>query len=154
MEQRGTEERRTDELTGRVRGACIEVHRCLGPGLLESAYDHCLAHELGQRGLRVRRQVSIPVTYKGLSLRCGYRIDLLVEESLVVEVKAVEKILPVHGAQVITYLKLTGLAVGLLVNFQVPFLREGIRRLFPPSPNPSVPPFLFVHSRPPDSEAG
>jgi GxxExxY protein len=92
MEQEGTKERRP--LTGRVIGACIEVHRHLGPGLLESAYDHCLAHELALRGLRVRRQVPIPVRYKELSLRCGYRIDLLVEDRVIVEVKAVERLLP------------------------------------------------------------
>ncbi len=136
MEQRGTEKQRQDDFTGQIIAACIEVHRHLGPGLLESAYEHCLARELGLRGFRTQRQVAIPLQYKGIDLDCGYRLDLMVEGRLVIEVKAVERLLPVHLAQVITYLKLLRLPVGLLVNFHVPVLREGLRRL---STQPVIP---------------
>jgi GxxExxY protein len=112
-----------------VIGACIEVHRHLGPGLLESTYEHCLCHELTVRGIGFRRQVSVPLSYKGLSLDCGYRLDLLVEPQILVELKAVERLLPIHDAQVLTYLRLTGLTTALLVNFNVPVLRLGLRRL-------------------------
>lgn len=116
---------RSDE----VIGGCIEVHRHLGPGLLESAYERCLAHELSLCGMRVERQRSIPIAYKGVELDCGYRLDLLIEDRIVVEVKAVEALLPVHTAQALTYLKLTGFPVALLVNFNVPVLKQGLRRL-------------------------
>src|SRR3954466_3785735 len=120
MPHGGTEERRWDEgFTGQIIGACIEVHRHLGPGLLESAYEHCLAYELRSRRFRVQRQVALPLQYKGLGLDCGYRLDLVVEDVLVLEIKSVERLLPVHEAQVLTYLRLTGLQVGLLVNFHV-----------------------------------
>ena len=145
MEQGGSEKQRQNELTGQIIAACIEVHRHLGPGLLESAYEHCLAHELGLRRFRIQRQISIPLHYKGLALDCGYRLDLVVESRLVVEVKAVERLLPVHEAQVITYLKLLRLPLGLLVNFHVPVLREGLRRLVNPTLHPSGPPFLPVN---------
>jgi GxxExxY protein len=112
-----------------VIGACIEVHRHLGPGLLESTYEHCLCHELALRGIPFRRQVPVPLSYKGLSLDCAYRLDLLVEPQLLVELKAVERLLPIHEAQVLTYLKLTGLKTALLVNFNMPVLRFGLRRL-------------------------
>ena len=112
-----------------VIGACIEVHRHLGPGLLESTYEHCLCHELTLRGIGFRRQVPVPLSYKGLSLDCGYRLDLLVEPQILVELKAVERLLPIHEAQALTYLKLTGLKTALLVNFNVPVLRLGLRRL-------------------------
>lgn len=125
---------RGTELTGLVIGACIEVHRHLGPGLLESAYEHSLAHELAVRGLHVQSQVQIPLNYKGLALDCGYRLDLLVENRLIVEVKAIDRLLPIHDAQLITYLKLLALPVGLLVNFHVPVLKSGIRRLVSPVP--------------------
>jgi len=128
MEQGGTEKQRQDEFTGRIIGACIEVHRHLGPGLLESAYEHCLAHELALGGFRIQRQVPIPLHYKGLALDCGYRLDLVVDSSLIVEVKAVERLLPVHEAQLLTYLKLSGKHVGLLINFNVPLLARGIIR--------------------------
>ncbi|WP_437515982.1 GxxExxY protein [Sorangium sp. So ce1099] len=117
------------DLSERVLGACIEVHRHLGPGLLESAYEECLCHELSVTGLSFDRQRPLPVTYKGVMLACGYRLDVVVEEKLVLELKAVDHLLPVHEAQVLTYLKLTGLDVGLLVNFNTPVLRRGIRRL-------------------------
>ena len=107
----------------------MEVHRHLGPGLLESAYERCLCHELSLMGLRFARQRPLPLSYKGVLLDCAYRMDVVVEEKLLLEVKAVEHLLPIHEAQVITYLKLTGLDVGLLVNFNTPVLRVGIRRL-------------------------
>ncbi|MBN2573078.1 MAG: GxxExxY protein [Deltaproteobacteria bacterium] len=144
MEQGGAEEARRSEFTGRIIAACIEVHRHLGPGLLESAYENCLAHELGLRGFRLQRQLPIPLQYKGIALDCGYRVDLVVESRLVVEIKAAERLLPVHEAQVITYLKLLRLPLGLLVNFNVPLLKEGLRRLVNPTLHPSDPPFLPV----------
>ncbi len=118
-----------DDLSEQIIGGCIEVHRHLGPGLLESAYEQCLCHEFTLRALRFERQVPLPLAYKGLLLDCGYRLDLVVEARILVELKAVERLLPVHSAQVLTYLKLTNLGVGLLVNFNVPTLRQGLRRL-------------------------
>ena len=118
-----------NELTQRIIGAAIEVHRTLGPGLLESAYEACLAFELGERGLHVARQVALPVVYKDVQIDCGYRVDLLVEDAVVVELKAVEKLRPIHEAQVLSYLKLSGRHVGLLINFNVTLLKDGIRRL-------------------------
>jgi GxxExxY protein len=117
-----------DPRTGSVIGAAIEVHRHLGPGLLESAYEECLCHELHLRGISFRRQVDLPVEYKGLKLDCGYRLDLIVNEEVVVELKCVEKVLPVHEAQLLTYMQLTGKRVGLLINFNVPLLTRGITR--------------------------
>jgi GxxExxY protein len=117
------------DLSEQVLRACIEVHRHLGPGLLESAYEQCLCHELSLTGLSFERQRPLPVTYKGVTLDCGYRLDVVVEEKLVLELKAVDRLLSIHQAQVLTYLKLTGLDVGLLVNFNTPVLRSGIRRL-------------------------
>lgn len=111
-----------------VIGAAIEVHRELGPGLLESAYEVCLAKEMLQRGLTVRRQVDLPVIYKGERLDAGFLIDLLVDECLIVEVKCIEKVLPVHEAQLLTYLRLANLRVGLLINFHVTLLKNGIIR--------------------------
>ncbi len=112
-----------------VIGAAIEVHRALGPGLLESAYEECLCHELSVRGLSFKRQVDLPVTYKGIRLDCGYRLDIVVEHQLVLELKSVEALLPIHDAQLLTYLKLSGVATGLLMNFNVPVLRNGLRRM-------------------------
>ncbi len=120
---------RFGELSARVLGACIEVHRHLGPGLLESTYERCLCHELSLVGLSLARQVLVPVVYKGVTFDCGYRLDVIVEGKLVLELKAVDRLLPIHEAQVLTYLKLTGLDVGLLVNFNTPVLRSGVRRL-------------------------
>jgi GxxExxY protein len=105
------------------------VHRALGPGLLESAYEACLAHELSLRGLAVRRQVPLPIVYEGLTLEAGYRLDLLVGDLVIVEIKAVEGLLRLHEAQLITYLKLSGLSLGLLINFNVGLFRDGVRRL-------------------------
>ena len=115
-------------LTRAVISAAIEVHRALGPGLLESAYQACLCHELELYNLSFRQQVELPVVYKDVKLDCGYRIDFVVEEKVVLELKAIEGILPVHQAQLLTYLRLSGLRVGLLINFNVPVLKDGIRR--------------------------
>ena len=117
-----------NEITDGVIGAAIEVHRALGLGLLESAYVQCLCHELHLRNLPFRRELSLPVSYKGLKLDCGYRVDMLVADAVLVEVKAVERLGPVHEAQLLTYLRLGGWKIGLLVNFNVPVLRDGIVR--------------------------
>jgi len=114
-----------EELTECVIGAAIEVHRALGPGLLESAYEECLCHELQLRRIRFQRQVPLPVEYKGVKLDCGYRVDLIVENVLVLELKCLEHVLPVHEAQLLTYLKLTGTRVGLILNFNVSVLTRG-----------------------------
>jgi GxxExxY protein len=119
---------KTNQLTEVVIGAAIEVHRSLGPGLLESAYEECLCRELSLRKIPFRRQQGLPVEYKGIKLDCGYRIDILVADRVVVEIKAVDELHPVHDAQLLTYLKLGGWNVGLLINFNVPVLKEGIRR--------------------------
>jgi GxxExxY protein len=113
-----------EHLTEQVIGAAIEVHRELGPGLMESAYEACLCHELHLRGLKFERQMALPVLYKGVYLDCGYRIDLVVEDSLILELKCVEHMLPVHDAQLLTYLKLTGKRVGLILNFMFQSLPE------------------------------
>ena len=118
-----------EQLTGRIIGLAIEVHKALGPGLLESAYEECLCWELDLRLVAFERQRQLPVEYKGLFLDCGYRLDLLVAGEVVVEVKAVENLLPIHQAQVPTYLKLGGWKAGLLINFNVPVLKQEIRRL-------------------------
>jgi GxxExxY protein len=115
--------------THAIIGAAIEVHRALGPGLLESAYAKCLALELREAGLRFHREVPIPLSYKGLRLDVSYRADLIVEEKVIVEVKCVQKLEPIHRAQLLTYLKLTGLRIGLLFNFNSPMLRTGTIRL-------------------------
>jgi len=117
-----------DSLSNKAIGCAIEVHRELGPGLLESAYETCLAHELSRAGIRFALQVPVPVVYKGVLLECGYRIDVLVEDELVVEIKAVTEILGIHEAQILTYLKLAKLKTGLLINFNVPTLKQGIKR--------------------------
>ena len=121
-------EEQKDPRTSPIIGAAIEVHRLLGPGLLESAYEECLCHELYLRGMSFERQVALPVSFKGILLDCGYKIDLVVEGEVVIELKAVERILPVHEAQLLTYLKLSGKHVGLLINFNVPLLARGIIR--------------------------
>ena len=118
-----------NKLTGEVIGAAIEVHKTLGPGLLESTYEECLCHELLLRKLPFNRQVALPIKYKGVNLDCGYRLDIVVDKKLVVELKACEDFLPIHEAQLLTYLKLTGIKYGLLINFNVPMLKDGIKRL-------------------------
>jgi GxxExxY protein len=122
-------ERQENEISGKIIGAAIEVHRHLGPGLLESAYEECLCCELGLRGIEFKRQVPLPLNYKGLKLDCGYRLDLLVEDKIIVELKTVEAIAPIHEAQILTYLKLKSIHLGLIINFNVRLLVEGIRRL-------------------------
>jgi GxxExxY protein len=117
-----------DPLTEKIIGFAIEVHRQLGPGLLESAYEECLCYELEQNGLIFRRQVPLPVVYKAVRLDCGYRIDIVVEQRVILELKTVERLVPVHDAQLLTYLKLSGLRTGLLLNFHSPVLKDGIRR--------------------------
>ena len=117
------------QITGEIIGAAIEVHKALGPGLLESAYEACLAFELVQRGLRVEQQKPLPIVYRGVTLECGYRLDLLVAESVIVEIKAIERLAPIHDAQVLSYLKLSGHKVGLLINFNVQAVKDGIPRL-------------------------
>ena len=120
---------RINDLTREVIGAAIEIHRILGPGLLESAYEECFCHELKLRNLNFERQKPLPVVFKEVSLDCGYRLDLLVMNALVVEIKAVETLLPMHEAQLLTYLKLGGWNIGLLINFNVPVLKNGIKRI-------------------------
>jgi GxxExxY protein len=117
-----------NELTEAMIGACIEVHRHMGPGLLESAYEQCLCRELSLRGIPLICQAPLPVNYKGMVLDCGYKIDLLIDGRLVVELKSIEKILPIHEAQLITYLRLGGFELGLLINFNVQVLKDGIKR--------------------------
>lgn len=117
-----------EELTRQIIGAAIEVHRVLGPGLLESAYQVCLAHELELRGIPFERETALPVAYKGVHLDCGYRADFIVDGKVVVELKAIDALAPVHEAQLLTYLKLTGCRVGLLINFNVPVLKDGVIR--------------------------
>lgn len=117
------------KLSGRVIGLAIDVHRELGPGLLESVYEHCLCKELANAGILFRRQVELPVVYKGEHLPFGYHMDIVVDPGLVIEVKAVEHLHPVHEAQLLTYLRLSGYRVGLLINFHTALLKDGIRRM-------------------------
>ena len=117
------------DLTGKIIDCAITVHKLLGPGLLESAYEECLLFELNACGLSTIKQIPMPLIYKGEKLDLGYRIDLLVDEKVIIEVKAVDALNPVHLAQVMTYLKLSGCRIGLLINFNVQFLKDGIRRI-------------------------
>ena len=116
-------------LSSKVIGAAIEVHKVLGPGLLESAYEECICHELNIGGVSFERQKPLPLVYKGRNLDCGYRFDLVVENAIVVELKSCNNIEPIHQAQLLTYLKLSGLKLGLLLNFNVPVMRDGIVRV-------------------------
>ena len=118
-----------NELSSKVIGACIEIHRELGPGLLETAYEECLAYELSKAGLRFERQRALPVRYKEVQLDCGYRLDFVIEGVLVLELKAVADLNPVHEAQLLTYLKLDQKSLGLLINFNVPTLKQGVKRV-------------------------
>ena len=117
-----------NKLTGEVIGAAIEIHKILGPGLLESVYEKCLCRELELRNIPYENQQDLPVNYKGVDLDCGYRLDIIISNRLVVELKACDKLLPIHEAQLLTYLKLTGIKYGLLINFNVPLLKDGIKR--------------------------
>ena len=118
-----------NKLTGEVIGAAIDVHKTLGPGLLESAYEECLCREFELKGFPYEREKELPIKYKGVKLDCGYRLDIVVAKSLILEIKACETLLPIHEAQLLTYLKLTDIKVGLLINFNVPVLKDGIKRI-------------------------
>jgi GxxExxY protein len=121
-----------ENLTEQIIGAAIEVHKGVGPGLLESVYQKCMCHELKLRGLQYRREVIVPVVYKGIALDCGYRLDMIVEETVILELKSTARIIPVHEAQLLTYLKLLNKPVGFIINFNVPILRAGgiVRKVF------------------------
>ena len=116
------------ELTSKVIGCAIEVHKVLGPGLLESAYEECLAYELQKAGLNIERQKALPVVYKDIKLDCGYRIDILVENAVVLELKSIDAVSPVHEAQILTYLKFSEKEIGLLINFNVTLLKNGLKK--------------------------
>jgi GxxExxY protein len=133
-----------NELTERVIGAAIEVHRHLGPGLLESVYEECLCYELSTAGLQFQRQLRLPVTYKGLKLDCGYVLDVLVEDAVIIEIKSNEGLLPVHCAQLLTYLKIANKEVGFLINFNVPVLKNGLKRIVNSYAGPELSPRLCV----------
>lgn len=147
MAQGERESGRFWDKTNQVIGALIEVHRHLGPGLLESAYEACVCAELSERRLPFERQRPLPVSYKGVHLECGYRLDLVVGACILIELKAVDRLLPIHEAQVITYLRLSRLPVGLLVNFNATVLRNGLRRLTPDHPKSSRSPALPVQTK-------
>jgi len=127
-----------EELTKKIIGTAIEVHRALGPGLMESVYEECLCHELHLRGLSFQRQLSIPVLYKGVKLDCGYLLDVLVEDTVILELKCAERIIPVHEAQLLTYMKLLKKPVGFVINFNVPVLKQGLVRRVLDSASPRL----------------
>ena len=143
-----------NRVTDQVIGAAIAVHGFLGPGLLESTYEACLAHELVQRHLHVERQKALPIIYKGVQIDCGYRLDLLVEDQVIVELKAVRNLEPIHEAQVLSYLRLSGCHVGLLINFHVRRLSHGVRRLVSRLPNPFSAPSAFSAVESPPGQRG
>ena len=118
-----------NKLSNRIIGAAIEVHKTLGPGLLESAYEQCLCHELGLQGMSFERQKELSVVYKGVKLDCGYRLDVIVEDAIILELKSCENIEPIHKAQLLTYLKLSGINLGLILNFNTILMRDGIVRI-------------------------
>jgi len=118
-----------DDLSHRVIGCALEVHKALGPGLLESAYEQCLAYEMSQAEIRFDIQHALPVEYKGINLDCGYRLDFLIEKQIVLELKSVESLLPIHEAQLLTYMKLAKISIGLLINFNARMLKDGIKRM-------------------------
>jgi GxxExxY protein len=132
------EAHRLDAITRRVIGAAIEVHRRIGPGLLESAYNACLSFELREIGLRIEEEVPLPVIYRDVRLDCGYRMDFVVEDAVILEIKALEQVAPVHSAQLLSYLRLADKRVGLLINFHVRVLKDGIRRIFNDFPEPEA----------------
>jgi GxxExxY protein len=135
-----------NEITDKIIGAAIEVHRHLGPGLMESAYEECLSYELGLIGLAFERQVHLPIAYKGLKLDCSYRMDLVVEGRVVVEIKAIEGLLPIHTAQLLTYLKSSGKQIGLLINFNETVLKRGLKRIVNHYTGPALPPRISAPS--------
>jgi GxxExxY protein len=118
-----------DRLTQRIIGFAIEVHRQLGPGLLESAYEECLCFEFKRDGLAFRRQMAVPVVYKSVRLDCGYRLDIVFQDQVILELKTVERLMPIHEAQMLTYMKLSGIRTGLLINFNSAVLKDGLRRI-------------------------
>jgi len=118
-----------DLITEKIIGCAIEVHRAIGPGLLESAYEECLCYELSQKGLKFGRQVPLPIVYKGISLDCGYKLDVIVEDSVIVEIKAVDRLIAIHDAQLLSYLRMLDKRVGLLLNFHSAVLKNGIKRI-------------------------
>jgi GxxExxY protein len=120
---------RLNNLTERIIGCSIEVHKAIGPGLLESAYEECLCFELGHTGLTFRRQVPLPVRYKSVNLDCGYSLDLIVENEIIIELKAVERIMPIHEAQLLSYLKMLNKRIGLILNFHTSIMKHGIKRI-------------------------
>jgi hypothetical protein len=129
MNRRDAEAQRKDPISEAVIGFCIRIHRELGPGLLENAYEECLCYELSKAGIRFERQKPLPLAYESVRLDCGYRIDLVIEDRLILELKTVDLLLPIHEAQLLTYLKLSRIPVGLLINFNVPVLIQGVKRL-------------------------
>jgi GxxExxY protein len=129
MNRRDAEAQRKDPISEAVIGFCIAIHRELGPGLLESGYRECLCYELSKAGLKFEREKPLPVRYDDLLLDCGYRLDVVIEQKLIVELKTVEALLPIHDAQLLTYLKLSGITSGLLINFNVPVLVHGVKRI-------------------------
>jgi GxxExxY protein len=153
MKRRDAETPREDQITDKIIGAAIEVHRVLGPGLLESAYEECLCYELSQRGLKFERQVPLPVAYKEIKLACGYKMDLLVEGLVVVELKTVESLLAVHSAQLLSYLRLSGKPVGLLINFNSPTVKSGLKRIVNNFSEASASPRLGVEKNLEDAPA-
>ena len=138
LKMKTTAEVAENTVTDRIIGGAIEVHRHLGPGLLESAYEECLCYELNQAGLSFQRQVATPVNYKGLKLDCAYRLDLVVEGSVIVEIKAIDALIPIHSSQLLTYLKSLNMQVGLLINFNVPVLKHGLKRIVNRYAGPSL----------------
>ena len=136
MHSRDAEAQRENQITRQVIGSAIEVHRALGPGLLESPYEECLCYELAHQGLPFARQVVLPVRYRDVKLDCGYRIDTLVDGLVIIKLKAVESLLPIQDAQQLTYLKLAEKRVGLLMNFNVPILKQGLKRIVNQFPDP------------------
>ena len=131
-----------NKTTEKIIGCAIEVHKALGPGLLESVYEECYCYELIQNGFTINRQVPLPIVYKGIRLDCGYKIDIIVNDFVIIELKAVEKLLPIHDAQLLTYLKLYKRPLGLLLNFNVPVMKDGIKRLVNNYQEPSASPRL------------
>jgi GxxExxY protein len=138
------EKDRLDQITRQIIGAAIEVHRAVGSGLLESAYQACLAYEVRQRGLKAEEQVPLPVLYKDVRLDCGYRMDLLVEDSVIVEIKAVEQLCPIHDAQLLSYLRIAHTQVGLLINFHNRVLKDGLKRIVNEFPDSAISAFSAV----------
>ena len=126
--QRESKDLPENEISGKIIGAAIEVHKRLGPGLLESAYEECLCCEMKLRGIKFERQVALPLNYKGLHLDCGYRLDLLVEDKIILELKSIESLMPIHEAQLLTYMKLSGMKIGFLMNFNEKLFKSGLKR--------------------------